>query len=100
MDFINCKLGFHSAVNSGEIEYFDAFVSYHPQDLPFVDELTQKLEDEEGFKLCITDRDMCVGITQHAATAELIEKRYVRSMDVEGLLVTILDLETFGLFEN
>ena len=77
MDFINCKLGFHSAVNSGEIEYFDAFVSYHPQDLPFVDELTQKLEDEEGFKLCITDRDMCVGITQHAATAELIEKRCV-----------------------
>lgn len=63
------------AVESGDPEFFDAFVSYDPQDYYFVTELIEKLEGESGYKLCIPDRDMMIGTNQGQALVQLVEKR-------------------------
>lgn len=63
------------AVDTGSVEYFDAFVSSHPQDMKFVDKLIEELEVRSKLKLCIADRDMVIGVSNSHATAELIERR-------------------------
>lgn len=72
--------GAHSCVSiflarTGEKEYFDAFVSCNTQDDSFVKNLITKLEKENGFKLCVPERDMMPGGIATKDTAELILKR-------------------------
>ena len=62
-------------VNTGDIEYFDAFVSSHPIDYPFLQELIRTIEDEQGFKLCIPERDMIIGSERNEDITKLITKR-------------------------
>lgn len=62
-------------MNTGEIEYFDAFVSVHPIDYPFLQELITTIEDEQGFKLCIPDRDMLIGSERNEDITKLITTR-------------------------
>ena len=59
-----------------EPEYFDAFLSYHIDDQKFADMLTEKVEKEFGMKLCIPDRNMCIGAQENETTATLIRRRY------------------------
>ncbi|CAH1775448.1 unnamed protein product, partial [Owenia fusiformis] len=60
-------------------QHFDAYVSYHEDDLDFVLQLIQKLEKENGKKLFIPDRDLRTsGNFRTVVTAELMEKRCSR----------------------
>lgn len=62
-------------MDRNEPEYFDAFVSCDPSDWKFIQILVDKLENEYGFKLCIIERDLIMGLDQNKAVCELIEKR-------------------------
>ena len=65
------------AVIKGIPTVYDAFVCYNPEgdDLIFVQELIQKLEEENGLKLFVPWRDDLPGASHNTVTAKLIEQR-------------------------
>ena len=67
-------------MNTGEVEYFDAFVSYHMDDHEFIRKLIEKVEQEFGMKLCVPERDLCLGVVENEATATLIRRRQVNNI--------------------
>ncbi|XP_034257544.1 myeloid differentiation primary response protein MyD88 [Pantherophis guttatus] len=57
-------------------ELFDAFICYCQNDLPFVQEMIQELEQAvHKLKLCVFDRDVLPGTCVWSITSELIERR-------------------------
>uniref|UniRef100_A0A8C6XLW8 MYD88 innate immune signal transduction adaptor n=1 Tax=Naja naja TaxID=35670 RepID=A0A8C6XLW8_NAJNA len=57
-------------------ELFDAFICYCQNDIPFVQEMIQELEQaEHKLKLCVFDRDVLPGTCVWSITSELIERR-------------------------
>uniref|UniRef100_A0A6J0UUV0 Myeloid differentiation primary response protein MyD88 n=1 Tax=Pogona vitticeps TaxID=103695 RepID=A0A6J0UUV0_9SAUR len=57
-------------------EMFDAFICYCQNDIHFVQEMIQELEQtEHKLKLCVFDRDVLPGTCVWSITSELIEKR-------------------------
>ncbi|XP_042332417.1 myeloid differentiation primary response protein MyD88 [Sceloporus undulatus] len=69
---------------SGQLpEMFDAFICYCQNDLPFVQEMIQELEQtEHKLKLCVFDRDVLPGTCVWSITSELIERRCRRMVVV------------------
>ncbi|KAH0627632.1 hypothetical protein JD844_003637 [Phrynosoma platyrhinos] len=64
-------------------EMFDAFICYCQNDLPFVQEMIQELEQtEHKLKLCVFDRDVLPGTCVWSITSELIERRCRRMVVV------------------
>ncbi|XP_033021877.1 myeloid differentiation primary response protein MyD88 [Lacerta agilis] len=58
------------------VEMFDAFICYCPNDIHFVQEMIQELEQtEHKLKLCVFDRDVLPGTCVWSITSELIETR-------------------------
>ncbi|XP_070585101.1 myeloid differentiation primary response protein MyD88 [Erythrolamprus reginae] len=57
-------------------EFFDAFICYCQNDIPFVQEMIQELEQTEyKLKLCVFDRDVLPGACVWSISSELIQKR-------------------------
>ncbi|KAJ7322121.1 hypothetical protein JRQ81_018408 [Phrynocephalus forsythii] len=57
-------------------EMFDAFICYCQNDIHFVQEMIQELEQtDHKLKLCVFDRDVLPGTCVWTITSELIEKR-------------------------
>ncbi|KAF7245750.1 Myeloid differentiation primary response protein MyD88 [Varanus komodoensis] len=57
-------------------ELFDAFICYCANDIQFVQEMIQELEQtEHRLKLCVFDRDVLPGTSVFSITTELIERR-------------------------
>ncbi|XP_055985508.1 myeloid differentiation primary response protein MyD88 [Sorex fumeus] len=64
-------------------ELFDAFICYCPNDIQFVYEMIQQLEQTNyRLKLCVFDRDVLPGTCVWSITSELIEKRCRRMVVV------------------
>ncbi|KAG8138717.1 putative Myeloid differentiation primary response protein [Naja naja] len=64
------------AVDRRSPELFDAFICYCQNDIPFVQEMIQELEQaEHKLKLCVFDRDVLPGTCVWSITSELIERR-------------------------
>ncbi|XP_039224642.1 myeloid differentiation primary response protein MyD88 isoform X1 [Crotalus tigris] len=64
-------------------ELFDAFICYCQNDIPFVQEMIQELEQaEHKLKLCVFDRDVLPGTCVWSITSELIERRCRRMVVV------------------
>lgn len=64
-------------------ELFDAFICYCPNDIEFVQEMIQQLEQTDyRLKLCVSDRDVLPGTCVWSIASELIEKRCRRMVVV------------------
>lgn len=64
-------------------ERFDAFICYCSNDIQFVQEMIQQLEQSNyGLKLCVSDRDVLPGTCVWSIASELIEKRCRRMVVV------------------
>ncbi|XP_052042961.1 myeloid differentiation primary response protein MyD88 [Apodemus sylvaticus] len=64
-------------------ELFDAFICYCPNDIEFVKEMIQQLEQTDyRLKLCVSDRDVLPGTCVWSIASELIEKRCRRMVVV------------------
>ncbi|KAL7976438.1 hypothetical protein Chor_008387 [Crotalus horridus] len=71
------------AVDRHTPELFDAFICYCQNDIPFVQEMIQELEQaEHKLKLCVFDRDVLPGTCVWSITSELIERRCRRMVVV------------------
>ncbi|ESN91740.1 hypothetical protein HELRODRAFT_70561, partial [Helobdella robusta] len=76
----NCRspLTFDALYMNGQEVYpeeFDAFVCYTRQDIGFVQEIINELENKKHFKLCIPDRDVLPGPAKYDAYTKLIKER-------------------------
>ncbi|CAL7947620.1 unnamed protein product [Xylocopa violacea] len=59
-----------------ESQYYDAFLLYADEDINFVTEMVDKLENQYNLKLCLKDRDLIGGVTfEHEAVMTLISER-------------------------
>lgn len=67
-------------------ERFDAFICYCSSDIQFVQEMIQQLEQTNyRLKLCVSDRDVLPGTCVWSIASELIEKRWARWPEGEGV---------------
>ena len=66
------------SVIEGTPTLYDAFVCYNPdgRDIDFVNLLITKLEDENGLKLFVPERDDLPGLSASTTSAKLIQHRY------------------------
>ena len=71
------------SVRTGQPEYFDAFVCYAAEDISFVKQLINILEEQNGLKLCIRHRDITLGSASNPAISFLISRRLVFSIITE-----------------
>ena len=70
---------------------FDAFVSYHSKDRPWVcNTLMPQLEDEHGFKLCVHERDFEIGIP--------IRENITKAVNSSRRTIVVLTPEYAGSF--
>ena len=68
------------SVAEGRPVHYDAFLSVCNKDSSMKEQLTRKLEEKEGLKLFILERDLIPGVSRHYVTAELIFRRCVLTM--------------------
>ena len=74
-----CKC-FLFPVAEGKPVHYDAFLSACDKDSSMKEQLMCKLEEKEGLKLFIPERDLLPGVSRHYVTAELIFRRCVLAL--------------------
>ncbi|XP_041457357.1 toll-like receptor 7 [Lytechinus variegatus] len=71
----------YGAVQENDNEYmFDAYVSHHEDDRPFVqDEMLPRLEDENGFDLCVSFRNFRLGsnLLENVSSAQDVSRAII-----------------------